>query len=299
MIKLFKTDEIGSKIGALFESKKQKLAQLLQGAGIEHIGGTAVPGSISRGDLDINIRVRPEDFEGAIETLKKLYQINQPENWSWGFASLKDDLRRLGIQVTIIDSPEDYFVAQREYLKRHPESLSELNALKENFKDGSMNEYREAKRRFFEHLDRNRVAEDVSKYDVRKALIVPINAKRQILIQDRRGHKKPDWGYFGGSVETGETSLEAVIRESKEELDVNIRPEELIYLGISTTAWENHKMIRYMYLYPTDRKEFTVLEGKGAHWLTFDEVRKRLEDEDRFNEIAKRIDMALSAKRRK
>jgi len=49
-----------------------------------------------------------------------------------------------------------------------------------------------------------------------------------------------------------------------------------------------------MHLYPTEQESFNVLEGKGGHWLTFEEVRERLDDKDRFDEIAKRIDEAIS-----
>lgn len=136
--------------------------------------------------------------------------------------------------------------------------------------------------------------EETIKYDARKALIVPINANQQIFIQDRRGFKKPDWGYFGGEIEQGETPLEAVIRESKEELDKDIKPDELKYLGISTTLWNGRKIIRYMHLYPTRQESFSVFEGKGGHWLAFEEVRERLEGEDRFDEITKRIGEVLN-----
>jgi len=136
--------------------------------------------------------------------------------------------------------------------------------------------------------------EETIAYDARKALIVPINSKHQIFIQDRRGHKKPDWGYFGGEIERGEKPLEAIIRESKEELDVDIKPDELKYLGISTTLWNGHKIIRYMYLYLTKQESFNVLEGKGGHWLTFREVRERLDDKDRFDEIVGRIESTLN-----
>lgn len=136
--------------------------------------------------------------------------------------------------------------------------------------------------------------EETIKYDARKALIVPINSKRQIFIQDRRGHKKPDWGYFGGEIEQNETPLEAVIRESKEELDVDIKPNELNYLGISTTLWNDYKIIRYMHLYSTEQETFNVLEGKGGHWLTYKEVRERLDDKDRFDEIVERIEKVLN-----
>ena len=130
-------------------------------------------------------------------------------------------------------------------------------------------------------------------FDNRKSLIVPVNSKRQIFIQDRRGFKKPDWGYFGGEIEKDETPIEAVIRETKEELDIDTRPDELKYLGTSTTLWDNHKIMRYMHLYPTEQESFNVLEGKGGHWLTFEEVRERLDDKDRFDEIAKRIQKTL------
>ena len=148
-----KTKDVAEKIEALFSFEKQRLSEVLSGADIEHIGGTSVPGSISKGDLDINIRVRFEDFERAIENLKKLYEINQPENWSNGFASFKDDTRNLGIQLTVIDSADDYFVAQRDYLRSHPEKVSELNLLKQKFEGKSMDEYRKEKEAFFEKLN--------------------------------------------------------------------------------------------------------------------------------------------------
>lgn len=131
--------------------------------------------------------------------------------------------------------------------------------------------------------------EKTIRFDGRKALIVPVNSKRQILIQDRRGYKKPDWGYFGGEIEEGETPIQAVIRESKEELQITVKPEELKFLGTSVTIWNNRKIIRYMFMYLTDQKEFDVLEGNGGHWLTFDEAHDRLNDKDRFDDVASRI----------
>ena len=131
--------------------------------------------------------------------------------------------------------------------------------------------------------------EQIVAFDKRKALLVPINSKNQIFIQDRRGHKKPDWGYFGGGIEEGETPVQAVIRETKEELSIDIKENELKYLGTSITVWDGNKLMRYMYLYPTEQEVFDVKEGKGGHWMTFEEVREHMEDKDRFDEVAKRI----------
>ncbi len=137
------------------------------------------------------------------------------------------------------------------------------------------------------------LVEQIVTFDKRKALLVPINSQKQILIQDRRGHKKPDWGYFGGGIEEGETPVEAVIRESKEELTIDISETELTYLGTSITLWDEHKIIRYMYLYPTEQSVFDVREGKGGHWLTFEEVRELLDDKDRFDEVVSKIQKTL------
>ena len=130
----------------------------------------------------------------------------------------------------------------------------------------------------------------INNYDARKALLIAVNSDNEVLIQDRRNHKKPDWGYFGGGIEAGESSLEAVIRESKEELDLDISPDQLVYIGPSHTMWDGHSIMRYLYLYKTDQKDFTVLEGKGAHWMDYETARKHIEDEDRFDEMVERIE---------
>jgi len=127
--------------------------------------------------------------------------------------------------------------------------------------------------------------EGVSKEVIRKALLIPVNSKREILIQDRRNYKKPDWGFFGGGVESGETCLEAVIREAKEELDLEIRKEELIFLGESKTVFHGHPKERHLFLYKTDQEHFTVLEGQGSHWMDFKTAATYLDVGDRFKEI--------------
>ena len=153
IVHFVKTGNITERIEALFVSEKQKLEALFLNAFIEHVGGTSVPGAILKGDLDINVRVESQDFQEATETLKRLYEVNQLDNWTPGFASFKDEPRDLGIQLTAIGSKDDYFVAQRDYLRNHPRKVEELNTLKEKFEGRDMNEYREEKRKFFENLN--------------------------------------------------------------------------------------------------------------------------------------------------
>ena len=129
--------------------------------------------------------------------------------------------------------------------------------------------------------------------EVRKALLLPLNSQNELFIQDRRGHKPPDWGYFGGSIEAGETPLEAVIRETQEELCLGLKETDLTYLGESITDWNGTTIIRYLYLYRTEQKTFDVREGKGGYWLPFDEIRERIDDKDRFDEVIEKIKQSL------
>lgn len=128
-----------------------------------------------------------------------------------------------------------------------------------------------------------------------KSLLLPVNLKKELFIQDRRGHKKPNWGYFGGGMEDGETPLETVIRESREELCLNLEEKDLIYLGTSTTDWGG-VIVRHLYLYFTEQIQFDVREGKGGVWLSFDKARERFDDKDRFGDVIQRIDLVLASR---
>ena len=59
------------------------------------------------------------------------------------------------------------------------------------------------------------------------ALILPYNDKFEIILQRRKGFiDKPvevDYGFFGGHLEKGETVRQALKREIKEELSIDIR----------------------------------------------------------------------------
>ena len=122
-------------------------------------------------------------------------------------------------------------------------------------------------------------------FPMKKALLLPMNTKGEIFLQDRRGHKKPDWGFFGGGIEEGETPLQALIRESEEELCIHLTEADVRYVGISVTNWDGSLNIRHMYTYPTDQAEFDVREGVGGSWMTLEEAKKCMDPKDRLDEV--------------
>jgi len=106
---------------------------------------------------------------------------------------------------------------------------------------------------------------------VRKAILIPYK-KGKILIQDRTGHKSP-WGYFGGSIEAGETPIKGLIRETKEELSVDISENDVKELGEYQSSDES----RIMYIWLWDINEFDDLkfdlkEGKGMKYVDLEEA---------------------------
>ena len=105
--------------------------------------------------------------------------------------------------------------------------------------------------------------------EIQKAILVPLNSKGEILIQDRTGHKPPPWGFFGGSLEQGETSIQGLIRESNEELGINISENDVEYLGQTWRIEDDVKKIFHIFLYRKDlgEKDIHLNEGKGYLWI--------------------------------
>lgn len=139
----------------VYDQQEERLLRLFPFADIQHIGGTSIPGSLTKGEIDINLRVKPEYFEQVKSKLKELYKVNQTENWTGNFASFKDDKNYdlpVGVQLTIINSSHDFFIKQRDHLIKSKKLLDQLNKLKQKFEGKSMEEYQKEKSKFFEKL---------------------------------------------------------------------------------------------------------------------------------------------------
>src|SRR4051812_2556652 len=68
-----------------------QLTALLPNVELDHIGATAIPGSLTKGDVDILLRVSATYFAVTAETLRQHFTVKQPANWTPEFASFGDD----------------------------------------------------------------------------------------------------------------------------------------------------------------------------------------------------------------
>ncbi|MBO1910605.1 GrpB family protein, partial [Microvirga sp. 3-52] len=67
----FKRDAEGT-----FISQRNLIQELIPNADVQHVGSTAVPNSLTKGDLDIQVRVSETQFNEAVKALSTVYELN-------------------------------------------------------------------------------------------------------------------------------------------------------------------------------------------------------------------------------
>src|SRR5262249_28551020 len=119
-VTLTPTTELVAAADEIVAELEASLRELLPGCRVEHIGATALPDGMTKGDVDINIRVSEEEFPRTVETLHRQFPMAQPHNWTESFASFSDTSRALpvGLQVTVLGSRDDFLVPLRDLMRR-------------------------------------------------------------------------------------------------------------------------------------------------------------------------------------
>jgi len=115
---------------------------------------------------------------------------------------------------------------------------------------------------------------------IHNAILIPYHAASgRILVQDRRGHRPPPWGFFGGGIESGETPLQAVLRETREELGVSLSENEVSDLGSLTGSVRKltFQLHTFGWRFDGQLTVFTLGEGAGMELVTPAEMLKRVE----------------------
>lgn len=138
----------------LFISQKNLIKERLPNSDVLHVGSTSIPGSLTKGDLDIQVRVSSEQFFQAVEILSSLYESNEGSIKTDEFRAFKIDSTSLplGVQLTVIDSEYDFFWKIRDILLQNDQWRVKYDELKRQFKGKEMDEYREAKNHFFDRI---------------------------------------------------------------------------------------------------------------------------------------------------
>jgi len=96
-----------------------------------------------------------------------------------------------------------------------------------------------------------------------------IDADGRVLITQRPEGKPMAglWEFPGGKVETGETPEQALLRELKEELDIDIQSACLAPLTFASHAYENFHLLMPLYICRRWKGTVRPVEGQAVKWV--------------------------------
>ena len=126
-------DDLHAAAGLIVADIRARLTALMPGLEVHHVGATAMPASVTKGDVDVVVSVSSAQLAAVVEALRPRFTEKQRENWTPEFASFGDDgsyALPVGVQVVVRDSENDIFVFLRDYFIAHPDELKEYDRLK-------------------------------------------------------------------------------------------------------------------------------------------------------------------------
>lgn len=141
-------EEFRDRALAILATERARLAGLGE---LVLVGGTSVPGALTRGDVDLHLRVPPADFPAAVDRLRDLYAVVHPEIWAPTLATFTVPAELpAGLAATPAGSEHDLrFTRTWQLLAADPALLAEHNAVKQAAPDP---DYEPRKSAFFDHV---------------------------------------------------------------------------------------------------------------------------------------------------
>ena len=108
-------------------------------------------------------------------------------------------------------------------------------------------------------------------------MVVIRNSKGEFLMQKRVESKGGDWGVTGGHPKSGETPMEGIITEVKEELGLDFSKERFVEYDSGCDGKDCYKM--YFVTKDIDISDITIQEEElsEVRWFTMDELKSMVE----------------------
>ena len=139
----------------IFRILRDCVGASLPNAEIEHIGSSAIRGAISKGDLDMLVRVSGADFETAINKMKALgfsEKVGTLRTASLCMLETTEFKIDVAIQLIVRGSEFEDFIRFRDRLNSDQDLVQKYNQLKRGCSGMTAAEYRAVKSEFIQAI---------------------------------------------------------------------------------------------------------------------------------------------------
>ena len=137
---------------AILAAEQARLAPLLGEHELVLLGGSSLPAALTKGDVDLHLRVPAADQGRTVAALRAVYQVVHPEIWQESLATFAVPGTALptGVAVTPAGSEHDLrFRRCWQRLAADPALVEAYNAVKLRYRDRP-GEYERHKSAFFD-----------------------------------------------------------------------------------------------------------------------------------------------------
>lgn len=148
----FPSELVANEAAVAFAEHERRIRERFSSVEIRHTGGTSVPGVLTSGDVDLQVRTDSQSFEGARDILCELYEPHHPDAWhsEGAFFFAPSSEPRVEVALTTIGSLDDLHHGDAwRQIAADAALIARYNALKRAHEAGSVEDYQAAKRAFF------------------------------------------------------------------------------------------------------------------------------------------------------
>jgi GrpB-like predicted nucleotidyltransferase (UPF0157 family) len=143
---------VAESAAAAAREHSERIHERLPGIEVRHTGGTSVPGVLTTGDVDLQVRADRRSFEQARDVLCELYEPHCRDVWhsEGAFFVAAATQPPVEIALTAIGSLDDLHHGEAwDRIAADPDLIERYNDMKRASAASSTAEYNAAKRAFF------------------------------------------------------------------------------------------------------------------------------------------------------
>lgn len=144
--------EYQPRVAELYGRLRRRILQAVPQADVEHIGSSAVRGALSKGDLDILVRVKKSDFASALAAIETLGFSVKEGTFRAEWLCMLEGPDDSAIQLIEAGSEGEMFSRFRDLLNSDRALVAEYNLLKSTSFGLRPDEYRARKSLFIESV---------------------------------------------------------------------------------------------------------------------------------------------------